>query len=257
VTVEIDGTRGFRIVSLFKDGPERTETYDLALEVTFANPARPSDTHTATARCQFTVSHDDVPVTVPLLPSFSLQPTTAPAAPTTLPVPVTQSAPTPRPATPEPATPAPPTPAPATPAPPTPAPATPVPATPAPTPTPASVAAMYGTFAITGTLTQELCYSPYETTMTVQGNPDGSGLVITFKPNRPPDALTRTYRGQMSTNGSFTATASGSLESDAPSTFTGQLSGTIAGGRITATEVLSDSACGRPVTETFRITGSK
>lgn len=81
--------------------------------------------------------------------------------------------------------------------------------------------------------------------------------MISLRPNRPPDANTRAYRGQMSADGSFSVTASGSIQSSAPSTFTGTLTGTIANGRITATETLRHSACGQAVSETLHITGSK
>ena len=122
---------------------------------------------------------------------------------------------------------------------------------------PPSVTASYGSYSATAALVQELCYSPYAATFSVTGNSDGSALTITFRPDHPPDAIVRTYRGQLSANGTFTATASGSLETNAPSTFTGTMTGTISGGRITATEKITHSACGQAVTETFNITGSK
>jgi len=249
------------IRSLHRDGPARVERYRVTMTSRELN-------------CEFEVRHDEVPTPTSTseagtgleIPTISVPGVagasgpigasgasgatgaSGPAAAQPAPQPQTQ------PQNPPPA--APPAAAPAAPAPAQPA--APAPAAPAPAaPPPVNVTANYGSYAITGTLTQGNCYSPFAATMTVQGNADGSGLTLTFRPDHPPDANVQTYRGTLSADGSFTATASGSLESGYPSTFQGTLSGTLSGGRITATERISHSACGSPVIEIFSMTGSK
>lgn len=245
-TIEPTGLEGeYRFTSTKVDGPARSETYTVRLTVRVRFPTdslrKQEVTREYELTCRPTISVRHSAATPTPTPTPTPSPTATPDRGRFIPdPPASPTAP--------PAAAASPTPAPALAATPVPAPAaTPTRApTPAPTPTPQpapAVSSYYRTYNTTMSFTRDDCgYTPGPVSVTVAGNADGSSVTVTVNNTRPPTANARTYTGSIKADGTFTGTGSGAYQSDAPSNWTGTISGRIASGGLSATEDMTLAA---------------
>jgi hypothetical protein len=112
----------------------------------------------------------------------------------------------------------------------------------------ANVSGFFGTYATTLSIAQQSCEFPFQVgptgTINLNGRTDGSGLTVTIVER----GTTRTYGGTLRTDGTFNGSGGGVIagfaRGPAKHDYTGDVSGTVSGRNINATEnVLFGQPC--------------